>query len=149
MLNALPLDREATGRKSMDQITDLIEDGWSLVIYPEGGRSPDGWGQDFKGGPAYLSTKTGAPIVPIHAEPLPGGRCRIVIHPKLEIPPGASHRQVAQLCWDRFEPVVRHNPAPWMWMYKYWRYRPAAAERAYPDYARDSPRFDQLIAENS
>ena len=65
MLNALPLDREATGRKSMEQITNLIADGWSLVIYPEGGRSPDGWGQDFKGGPAYLSSKTGAPIVPM------------------------------------------------------------------------------------
>ena len=32
-----------------------MADGWSLLIYPEGGRSPDGWGQDFKGGAAYLS----------------------------------------------------------------------------------------------
>lgn len=94
---------------------------------------------------AWLAEKTGAPIVPIHAEPLPGGRCRIVIHPKLVIPGGASHREVAQLCWDQFEPVVRRNPAPWMWMYKYWRYRPEGATRPYPPYARLSPRFDQLI----
>ena len=65
MLNALPLDRESTGRKSSDQIRDLMADGWSLLIYPEGGRSPDGWGQDFKGGPAYLSARTGAPVVPM------------------------------------------------------------------------------------
>ncbi|MEO6126308.1 MAG: lysophospholipid acyltransferase family protein [Ilumatobacteraceae bacterium] len=64
-LNALPLDRESTGRKSSDQIRDLMADGWSLLIYPEGGRSPDGWGQDFKGGPAYLSARTGAPVVPM------------------------------------------------------------------------------------
>lgn len=64
-LNALPIDREVTGRKSSDMIRGLIEDGWSLVIYPEGGRSPDGWGQDFKGGPAYLSARTGAPVVPV------------------------------------------------------------------------------------
>ena len=64
-LNALPLDRESTGRKSADQIRDLMADGWSLLIYPEGGRSPDGWGQDFKGGPAYLSARTGAPVVPM------------------------------------------------------------------------------------
>ena len=64
-LNALPIDREVTGRKSSDMIRRLIEDGWSLVIYPEGGRSPDGWGQDFKGGPAYLSSRTGAPVVPV------------------------------------------------------------------------------------
>ncbi len=94
---------------------------------------------------AWLAEKTGAPIVPIHAEPLPGGHCRIVIHPKLEIAEGATHQQVAQQCWDRFEPVVRQNPAPWLWMYKYWRYRPANAARAYPSYAGPSPRFDALI----
>jgi len=64
-LNAIPIDREATGRKSSEMIKRLIEDGWSLVIYPEGGRSPDGWGQDFKGGAAYLSSRTGAPVVPV------------------------------------------------------------------------------------
>lgn len=64
-LNALPIDRETTGRKSSDQIKRLIDDGWSLVIYPEGGRSPDGWGQDWKGGVAYLSARTGAPVVPV------------------------------------------------------------------------------------
>ncbi len=64
-LNAFPIDREVTGRKSSDELRRLIDTGWSLVIYPEGGRSPDGWGQDFKGGAAYLSNRTGAPIVPV------------------------------------------------------------------------------------
>ena len=64
-LNAIPIDRELTGRKSSDLIRDLIDDGYSLVIYPEGGRSPDGWGQSFKGGAAYLSARTGAPVVPV------------------------------------------------------------------------------------
>src|SRR6187431_1761192 len=64
-LNAIPIDREITGRRSSDMIRDLIDDGYSLVIYPEGGRSPDGWGQDFKGGAAYLSARTGAPVVPV------------------------------------------------------------------------------------
>jgi 1-acyl-sn-glycerol-3-phosphate acyltransferase len=64
-LNALPIDREVTGRKSSDFIRGLVDDGWSLVIYPEGGRSPDGWGQEFKGGAAYLSARTGAPVVPV------------------------------------------------------------------------------------
>ena len=64
-LNAIPIDRELTGRKSSDLIKGLVDDGYSLVIYPEGGRSPDGWGQDFKGGAAYLSARTGAPVVPV------------------------------------------------------------------------------------
>jgi len=65
VLNAIPIDRETTSRRSSDAIRKMIDDGWSLVIYPEGGRSPDGWGQEFKGGAAYLSARTGAPVVPV------------------------------------------------------------------------------------
>lgn len=64
-LNAIPIDREITGRKSSEMLKALIDDGYSLVIYPEGGRSPDGWGQAFKGGAAYLSSRTGAPVIPV------------------------------------------------------------------------------------
>jgi 1-acyl-sn-glycerol-3-phosphate acyltransferase len=64
-LNAIPIDREVTGRKTSDKLRNLVDDGWSLVIYPEGGRSPDGWGQEFKGGAAYLSSRTGAAVVPM------------------------------------------------------------------------------------
>ena len=67
-LNAVPVDRETTNRKSADLMAGLIADGWSLVIYPEGGRSPDGWGQTFKGGAAYLAARTGAPVVPVHID---------------------------------------------------------------------------------
>ncbi len=64
-LNALPIDRHEVGRTSSDRIRELIDDGWSLVIFPEGGRSPDGWGQGFKGGAAYLAAKTGVAVVPV------------------------------------------------------------------------------------
>lgn len=67
-LNAIPIDRDATSRNTFDRMRDLIADGHSLIIYPEGGRSPDGWGQDFKGGAAYLSMRTGAPIIPVHLD---------------------------------------------------------------------------------
>ena len=94
---------------------------------------------------AWLHRRTGLPIVPVHQEPLPGGRCRVVFHPKLEIPPDATDQEIAQLCWDQFEPVVRQDPSPWLWMYKYWRFRPANAKRSYPFYAHSAPRFDYLI----
>lgn len=67
-LNAIPIDREVTGRKSSDMFRDLLADGHSLLIYPEGGRSPDGWGQSFKGGAAYLSSRSGAPVVPVYID---------------------------------------------------------------------------------
>ena len=45
-----------------------IDDGWSMLIFPEGGRSPDGWGQPFRGGAAYLALRCGVPVVPVHIE---------------------------------------------------------------------------------
>jgi hypothetical protein len=68
----------------------------------------------------------------------------------MEFPGEATFQEMAQACWDRFEPVVRANPAPWLWMYKHWRYRPAAADAAdYPFYANVSPVFEQRLAEGA
>jgi 1-acyl-sn-glycerol-3-phosphate acyltransferase len=66
MMGAIPIERARVGRRSADLAAGLIDDGWSLLIYPEGGRSPDGWGQPFRGGAAYLSVRCGIPVVPIH-----------------------------------------------------------------------------------
>jgi KDO2-lipid IV(A) lauroyltransferase len=98
----------------------------------------------------WLHQRTGAPLINVHCEPLPGGRYRIVFHPRLEFPAGASLQDMAQACWNQLEPVVRKNPAPWLWMYKHWRYRPAAApERAYPFYANVSPEFERRLEESA
>jgi KDO2-lipid IV(A) lauroyltransferase len=94
---------------------------------------------------AWLSEQTGAPIIPAHTEPLPNGRYRLVFHPKIETA-GRSYQQIAQACWNSFERYVRQNPAPWLWMYKHWRYKPATADRSYPFYARPHRRFDKRIS---
>ena len=65
-LGAIPIERSKVGRRSADLATELIDDGWSLLIYPEGGRSKDGWGQPFRGGAAYLAIRCGVPVVPIY-----------------------------------------------------------------------------------
>jgi 1-acyl-sn-glycerol-3-phosphate acyltransferase len=65
VLNAIPIDRETVSRRSSDLAKELLEQGWSLLLFPEGGRSPDGWGQPFKAGAAYLSSRSGAPVVPV------------------------------------------------------------------------------------
>ena len=94
---------------------------------------------------AWLNEQTGVPVIPAHCEPLPNGRYRLVFHPKIETA-GRSYQQIAQACWNSFEPYVRKNPAPWLWMYKHWRYKPAIADRPYPFYARSHRRFDKRIA---
>ena len=68
VLGAVPLDRSSINRKSSDQAAQLIAEGMSMLIFPEGGRSPDGWGQPFKGGAAFLSDKSNAAVVPVHID---------------------------------------------------------------------------------
>jgi KDO2-lipid IV(A) lauroyltransferase len=94
---------------------------------------------------AWLHDRTDAPIIPAHCEPLPDGRYRVIFHPKIDQTAEMTHPQIAQACWNSFEPYVRKNPAPWLWMYKHWRYRPADADRPYPFYVRVSRAFEKII----
>jgi len=66
VMGAIPIERTKVERRSANLASDLLAEGWSLLIFPEGGRSPDGWGQPFRGGAAYLAARSGVPVVPIH-----------------------------------------------------------------------------------
>ncbi len=63
----LPVDR-ANARNSLKSMTDgariVRERGISVLLFPEGGRSPEGL-IEFKEGAAYIAIKAGVPIVPI------------------------------------------------------------------------------------
>jgi 1-acyl-sn-glycerol-3-phosphate acyltransferase len=68
VIGAIPIERSKVTRRSADQAALLIDAGWSMLIFPEGGRSPDGWGQPFRGGAAYLASRCDVPVVPLHIE---------------------------------------------------------------------------------
>ncbi len=63
VFNTFPIDRR--GGTLATTPGDLLAEGWSLVIYPEGTRSKDGWVGRFQLGAAYLATRHGVPVVPI------------------------------------------------------------------------------------
>ena len=67
-IGAVPIERKRVGRRSADMVRGLVDDGWSILLYPEGGRSPDGWGQEFRGGAAFLAIRCNVPVVPIHLQ---------------------------------------------------------------------------------
>ena len=67
-IGAIPIERTRIERRSADRAAQLIDDRWSLLIFPEGGRSADGWGRGHRGGAAYLALRCGVPVVPIHVE---------------------------------------------------------------------------------
>ena len=97
---------------------------------------------------AWLHERTGVPIVPAHCEPLANGRYRLVFHQKIANTAEMTHQEIAQACWNSFEPYVRENPTPWLWMYKHWRYRPANPDRPYPFYANFYRPFENMLDAN-
>jgi 1-acyl-sn-glycerol-3-phosphate acyltransferase len=58
-----PIERHGHGLS--DTPAELIADGWSIVMFPEGTRSPDGWTRRFRPGAAALARAHGVPIVPV------------------------------------------------------------------------------------
>ncbi len=84
-LRCIFLDREDP-RQSMDslkQAQELLKQGYSVVIFPEGTRNNGKELGEFKAGAIRIATRTGVPIVPVCIE----GSCRLMgkgslwIHP--------------------------------------------------------------------
>ena len=80
---------------------------------------------------AALALRTGAPVVPVFALPLGGGRYRFVYEHPVE-PPGADAadavREFTQRCTDVLEMYVRRHPDLWLWMHRRWRDNGAVAD---------------------
>jgi KDO2-lipid IV(A) lauroyltransferase len=73
---------------------------------------------------AALALRTGAPVVPVFALPLPGGRFRMVYEPPVEPPASDAPdavREFTQRCTDVLEMYVRRYPELWLWMHRRWR----------------------------
>jgi 1-acyl-sn-glycerol-3-phosphate acyltransferase len=62
---AFPVERKRASASSARLAVRLVEEGWNLILFPEGGRSPDAWLQDLKPGAAFVAAKTGRPLVPM------------------------------------------------------------------------------------
>jgi KDO2-lipid IV(A) lauroyltransferase len=62
---------------------------------------------------SVLAQRGPAKLVPVEGISLPDGTCRVVFHPPLTIAPDATPQQIAQQCWDFFEPTIRTTPAAW------------------------------------
>ena len=81
------IDREGTREtvSAMRDAAEKIHEGMSVVIFPEGSRSPDGSIQPFKKGGFTLAIKSKVPIVPIAIT----GSGEILRKGKLKVYPGS------------------------------------------------------------
>ena len=64
-IGAFPVERKRASTVSARLAVRLLREGWNLILFPEGGRSQDGWLQELKPGAAYAAAKAGCPIVPV------------------------------------------------------------------------------------
>lgn len=62
---AIPLNRGAVDAAALKRALGVLKEGALLIVFPEGGISPDGRLQPFHRGGALLAARTGAPIVPV------------------------------------------------------------------------------------
>ncbi len=82
----ISIDREANRDtvKAMNEAAERIRRGMSLLIFPEGSRSPDGSIQPFKKGGFALAIKSKVPIVPVSI----GGSREVMPKGKKTVHPG-------------------------------------------------------------
>lgn len=108
-LGAIPFGRTTDVRASLERVADLASRGWTVILFPEGTRSPDGRLGPMRDGIGLLATATGIPVVPVHIAGahaiLPKGRAlprrrrsgRVVIRfgAPMTFPPGTPPHDVA------------------------------------------------------
>ena len=80
--NAFPLpQREAGTRQALRYMGDVLGDGYSIIIFPEGERREAGQIAPFRGGIGMIGARLGVPVVPVRIEGLDK-----VLHPKMRWP---------------------------------------------------------------
>ena len=77
-MGAIPVERDRVNRRTLETCHELLGQGWSLLVYPEGGRSPAGTIQPFKPGAAWIARRAGVAVVPVRivgtGDVMPKGR---------------------------------------------------------------------------
>lgn len=70
--NAFPFSRTtcAGARATIERCSRLVDEGWSILLYPEGTRSTSGEMGAFKPGIGLLARELGVPVVPIYTDGL-------------------------------------------------------------------------------
>ena len=76
-LGTFPVDRQGGGRAALRTALRLLTEGWALGIFPEGTRRKEDVSPEAKSGAALLAARSGAPVLPIFADRIPGPAARL------------------------------------------------------------------------
>jgi long-chain acyl-CoA synthetase len=85
--NAFPIpQREAGARQTLRYIGEVLGDGFSVLIFPEGKRSTDGTIDRFRPGIGMIASRLEVPVVPVRLE----GLDRVLHHTAYMATPGRA-----------------------------------------------------------
>jgi 1-acyl-sn-glycerol-3-phosphate acyltransferase len=76
-IGAFPVDRQGGGRAALRTGLHFLAEGRALGIFPEGTRRKEGVSQEAKSGAALLAARSGAPVLPVFADRIPGPAARL------------------------------------------------------------------------
>jgi 1-acyl-sn-glycerol-3-phosphate acyltransferase len=118
-VDAFPIPRGGGARPHLEYLKELLQDKWSVIIFPEGRLTATGAIGAFRKGAAILAMDTGTPIVPAYVdgmyEVLPRFR-RIPRPGRVTVSFGRPMRPSPADDYDSFiaavESVVRHLAGP-------------------------------------
>ncbi len=123
-IGAVPIERSKLSRLSIQHTLDALEQEYSLLIYPEGSRSPDGFGTEHRPGAAFVARRAGVPVVPIYlhgtGEVLPKGsnwpsrrRTAVVFGRPLRVEEGEDARTFAARIQRRIDELADEFEHGW------------------------------------
>ncbi len=112
LFNVFPLPRQAGFRKSFRFAGELVDRGYSIVIFPEGEITPDGAIHSFYAGVGLLVNNLRLPVLPMRIEGAyeirragtrfnRPGRVRVYVGDLVEFPAASDPQQIAKLLEDR------------------------------------------------
>ena len=109
--NAFPLAREGPVRPSLENMGRIMDDGWSVLIYPEGELTVGGPIKPFMNGTGLVAVEGQIPVVPlrlhIHRLGFPArfpvlrrGRVEVRLGEPLSFPPGTDYQEATSTIED-------------------------------------------------
>ncbi|NNE96608.1 MAG: 1-acyl-sn-glycerol-3-phosphate acyltransferase, partial [Acidimicrobiales bacterium] len=128
---------------SIENAIEAIDAENSLLIYPEGGRSPDGWSRTHRPGAAFVAKKTGVPVVPTYIDGtgtiLPKGknwpsraRCAVVFGSPMQSDESEDARSFAKRIEARVSELAEEFSSGW-WEARKKAYAGAVKDLAGPE----------------
>lgn len=118
--NAFPFSKHGSGvRESLEYVAKMLDDGWNVMIFPEGRLTVIGPMRPFKSGVGLLARETGVQVLPMRIDvlrpgfyegkwlPHPRARVRVTFGEPVRVPADAGHDDGTRL----LEEAVRNASA--------------------------------------